>query len=55
MNFPLGAIKGRYGFTKEMCPLLWDWVERLEAMEGYKKSVQKIIDVEGSYEPVSAS
>ena len=51
MSFPLGAAKGRAGFSKEKHPKLWAYVERLESREAYKKAVQKIIDVEGSYDP----
>lgn len=51
MSFPLGAAKGRSGFSKEKYPKLWAYVERIEALDGFKKAVQKIIDVEGSYDP----
>ncbi len=51
LSFPLGAAKGRAGFMKEKHPTLWAYVERLESREAYKKAVQKIIDVEGSYDP----
>ncbi|MCJ1379779.1 hypothetical protein MMC17_002882 [Xylographa soralifera] len=51
MSFPLGAARGRAGVTKEKYPLLWGYVERLEAGESYKRAVQKIIDIEGSYDP----
>ena len=51
MSFPLGAAKGRSPFTKESHPKLWAYVDRLEAFDGYKKAVQKIIDIEGSYDP----
>ena len=49
MSFPLLAAKGRAGLYKEKYPKLWAYSERLEALEGYKRAVQKIIDVEGSY------
>ncbi|MCJ1284827.1 hypothetical protein MMC26_004164 [Xylographa opegraphella] len=51
MSFPLGAAKGRAGVTKEKYPLLWAYVERLEAGDSFKRAVQKIIDIEGSYDP----
>ncbi|KAL8690922.1 MAG: hypothetical protein Q9218_003735, partial [Villophora microphyllina] len=51
MSFPLGAAKGRVGFTNAEYPALWDYVGRLEAMDGFKRAVQKIVDVEGSYDP----
>ena len=51
MSFPLGAAKGRSSFSKEKHPKLWAYVDRIEALEGYKKAVQKIIEVDGSYDP----
>ena len=51
MSFPLGAARSRAGLTKEKYPLLWSYIERLEAGESYKRAVQKIIDIEGSYDP----
>ena len=51
MSFPLGAFRGKHGFTKEKYPKIWAYVDRLEAMDGYKKAVQKIIDVDGKYDP----
>ena len=51
MSFPLGAAKGRSTFSKEKFPLLWSYVDRLQATESYKRAVQKIVDVEGSYDP----
>lgn len=50
MSFPLGAAKSRALFTEKEHPKLCAYVDRLEAMEGYKRAVQKIVDVEGSYE-----
>ncbi len=51
MSFPLGAAKGRAGFAKEKHPKLWTYIEMVESREAYKKAVQKIIDVEGYYDP----
>lgn len=51
MSFPLGAARGRAGLSKENHPKLWAYVDRIEALEGFKKAVQKIIDIEGSYDP----
>ena len=51
MSFPLGAAKGRSGFSKENHPKLWAYVDRLQALDGYKKAAQKIVDVEGHYDP----
>ncbi|KAL8990713.1 MAG: hypothetical protein Q9177_000694 [Variospora cf. flavescens] len=48
MSFPLGAAKARSGFTKEKYPALWNYVNRLEERDGFKKAAQKIVDVEGS-------
>ncbi|MCJ1280085.1 hypothetical protein MMC21_007910 [Puttea exsequens] len=51
MSFPLGAVRGQSGLTKEAFPKLWDYVDRLQNEEGYKKAAQKIIEIEGSYDP----
>ncbi|KAL9601525.1 MAG: hypothetical protein Q9219_002477 [cf. Caloplaca sp. 3 TL-2023] len=51
MSYPLGAAKSRSGFTKEKYPALWAYLDRLENMESHKRAVQKIIEVEGSYDP----
>ena len=49
LSFPLSAARGRSSFNKEKHPKLWEYVGRLQEMEGYKKAVQKIVEVEGSY------
>jgi len=50
MSFPLIASRGRVEFfTKEDYPLLHAYVDKLEAAPGYKKSVDKIIEIEGSF------
>lgn len=49
MSFPLLAAKGRAGFKQEAHPKLWAYVDRIEAQEGYKRAIAKIIEVEGSY------
>ena len=49
MSFPLSAARGRSSFSKETCPKLWEYVDRIQAMEGYKKAEQKIVDAEGSF------
>ena len=51
MSLPLGAVRGKYGFTKEKYPNLWAYVVKLEAMDGYKRAVQKIIDIDGRFDP----
>lgn len=51
MSFPLSAAKGKCGFTQDQYPKLWAYVEKINELEGFKKAVQKIIDVEGSYDP----
>ena len=51
MSFPLAGAKDRAGFNKEAHPKLWAYVDRLEAHEGYKRAVEKIIEVEGSFTP----
>ena len=50
MSFPLVAARGRAGLTKEAYLKLWSYVDKLEAQDGYKKAVQKVIDVEGRFE-----
>ncbi|KAM0794536.1 hypothetical protein BDR22DRAFT_875415 [Usnea florida] len=50
MSFPLAAAKLKSLFTEKEHPKLCAYVEKLEAMEAYKKAVQKIVEVEGKYE-----
>ena len=50
LSFPLGAARGRTSFSKESQPKLWAYVERLEALDGYKRAVQKIVDIDGHYD-----
>ena len=50
MSFPLVAAKGRAGFTKEAHPKLWAYCEKLEARDAHKRAIQKIVEVNGSYE-----
>jgi len=52
MSFPITASKAGGNFTKEKYPKLWAYAEKLENEEGYKKAVQKIVEVEGKYEPI---
>ena len=52
MSFPLLASTGRAGLTKQKYPNLWAYVERLESIESYKRAVQKIIEIEGTYDPL---
>ena len=47
--FPLGAARSRAGLTQEKYPRMWTYINRLEARDAYKRAVQKIIDVDGSY------
>ena len=51
MSFPLIAAKGRTAFQKETYPKLWAYVDRIEAHEAFKRAVEKIIEIEGSYDP----
>ena len=44
------AAKSKSLFTEKEHPKLCAYVERLEAMEAYKKAVQKIVVIEGKYE-----
>ena len=50
MSFGLPAAMDRGGLSKENYPKLWAYTERIEATDSFKRSVQKIIDVEGSYD-----
>ena len=52
MSFPLEAGKGRAGLRAEIYPKLCAYLDRLQAREAYKKAVQKIVDVDGSYSSV---
>ena len=51
MSFPLSAAKGRAGFTEQKYPKLWAYVDRLEGMGSHERAVQKIIEIDGSYDP----
>ena len=49
MSFPLEVGQARSGMSKEQCPLLWAYLDRLYQREAYKRAVQKIESVEGSF------
>ena len=49
MSFPLEAGRSRSGLTESDCPLLWKYVSLLHEREAYKRSVQKIEQIEGSF------
>ena len=51
MSFPIGAARSRAGLTQEKYPKLWAYVNRIESRDAFKRAVQKIIEVEGSYDP----
>ena len=51
MSFPLEASQGRVGLIEEKYPKLCAYVARIHAREGYKKAIQKIIEIEGEYNP----
>lgn len=51
MSFPLEASKGRVGLTPEQYPKLCAYVDRIHEREAYKKAVNKIVEIEGSYDP----
>ena len=50
MSFPLQGCKQAKFLNEKEHPKLIAWVDRLEATESYKKAVQKIIEVDGSFE-----
>jgi glutathione S-transferase len=50
LSFPLIAGKGRSPMlTEQKCPLLWKYIGKLEQEPGYKKAVEKIVELEGSF------
>lgn len=49
MSFPLEAGRSRSGLTEAQCPRLWKYVSLLHEREAYKRSVQKITEVEGKF------
>ncbi|ETN42579.1 uncharacterized protein HMPREF1541_01736 [Cyphellophora europaea CBS 101466] len=49
MSFPLEAGQSRSGMSREQCPLMWAYVDRLHEREAYKRSIKKIEDIEGSF------
>ena len=51
MSYPLLGSTGQAGLTKQKYPNLWAYVERLESIESYKRAVQKIMEIEGTYDP----
>ncbi len=47
LSFPLVLEKHRIpGLSKEAYPRLWAYIERLEVMDGYTRSLEKIKDTE---------
>ena len=52
MSFPLIAAKQRAGLTREKYPELFEYTERLENEAGYKKAVEKIIEIEGEFKAI---
>ena len=49
MSFPIEAGRSRSGMTREQCPKMWAYVDQLYARKAYKRSVEKIEKVEGSF------
>lgn len=49
MSFPLEAGKSRSGLTQEQCPRIWKYVSQLQQRPAYKRAVQKIEEIEGSF------
>ena len=49
MSFPMEAGQSRSGMSKEQFPKIWAYVDRLHGREAYKRSVEKIKAVEGSF------
>lgn len=49
LSYPLIAGKTRTGLTEALYPKLWKYVEGMENEEGYKKSVAKIVEIDGKF------
>lgn len=49
MSYPLEAGKARSGLTEEQCPRVWKYVSMLKEREAWKRAVQKIEEIEGSF------
>ncbi|PLB44539.1 putative glutathione S-transferase [Aspergillus steynii IBT 23096] len=49
MSFPVIAASGRVPL-KDQYPKLQEYVDRLQQEEGYKKAVEKVIEVEGKFD-----
>lgn len=52
MSFPLIAAKMRIGLTEDKYPLLFRYVESIEQDPGYIKATEKIVEIEGKFEPL---
>lgn len=50
LSFPLLAGRERAGLTKEKYPLLDAYVDSLEQEPGYKRAVEKIVEIDGKFE-----
>jgi glutathione S-transferase len=50
LSFPLIAGRHRAGLTKEKYPNLYAYIDRIEVEPGYKKAVDKIIELDGKFE-----
>lgn len=50
MSYPLIAGSEQAGVTKEKYPTLVAYIDRLQQEPGYKKAVEKIIEIDGKYE-----
>ncbi|KAI9701127.1 MAG: hypothetical protein M1836_001796 [Candelina mexicana] len=49
MSFPLESAQGLAGLTADKYPKLCAYLVKIHERDAYKRAVQKIIDVEGSY------
>lgn len=49
MGFPLEASRSRVGLTPDKYPKLCEYVDRIRERPAYKRAVQQIVDLEGSY------
>ncbi|KAI9721204.1 MAG: hypothetical protein M1812_002365 [Candelaria pacifica] len=51
MSFPLEAGQSRAGLTADKYPKLCAYLDKIHERDAYKRAVQKIVDMEGSYNP----
>lgn len=53
MIFPLEAARSKAGLTKDKYPKLYAYVDRILERPAYKRAVEKIEQIEGSYRSIA--